>query len=1088
MKKLLLGLFLVMGVGIYAQGVTTSSINGKITDNNDQPLPGANIIAVHTPTGTQYGVVTDFDGFYRIPNMRVGGPYTLKITYVGFEEISLSNFFLKLGDSERISRQMSESDNALDEVVISASKNGIFDSGQSGSNTNISQRQISNLPSATRSLGDFIRTTPEAQVGENGSISLGGQNNRYNAIYIDGAVNNDAFGLAGSGTNGGQTGVSPISIDAIESFQVNLSPFDVRQSGFSGGSINAITRSGSNNTEGSAYYYLRNQDLAGKTPTAISEDDRERLTDFTAELFGARVGGTIVEDKLFYFVNYERQDEQTPQPFNFDLYQGDTQNRQAFTNLRQGLIDTYGYDPGIFDNNTSSLVSDKLITRIDWNVNDKNSITLKNSYVDAENTDPRQSNNRNINYTGRGVFFPSRTNSTTLEWSTTNGSDMSNNLIVAYTDVLDDRNPTGNPFPAVQIFDGSGDVYFGSEPFSTANLLEQKVLNITNNFELYKGRHKLTFGVNFEYFDSKNVFFRQNYGQYRFNSFDDFNTYLDDVNGNEAPARFFDRGYSLLGGTGDNSLGAAEFSYSQLGFYVQDDVDLSDDFKVSLGLRIDVPYFDDGLVNDDFNTRTVELLEANGKDLQGARVGKAIKSQIHFSPRLGFSWDVGGNKSTQVRGGVGVFTSRIPLVWPGGAYNNNGLTAGFVDERAIDGDIFFNADPFDQPIQPGAEPGTGARGGQIDIFAPDFKLPQVAKYNIAVDQKLPVWGLIASGEFLYNDVLNAIFYENLNIRGPVGNLNGADSRPFYNRRALIDDDYSSVFLGTNTSEGYSYNATFKLTKPFENGFAGQLAYTYGESYNIFEGTSSQNSSQWRNLETVNGKNANPGIQRSNFALGSRFTANMSYEYEWNDNVKSTISLFYAGEEGNPFTYVYNNNEANILNDDSRDNALIYIPRDASEITFKSETLEDGITPVPAGSPGSPEAQWEALNGYINSSSYLNDRRGQYSARNGERGPWSHIVDLKFLQDFSMDLNDKKHTFQLSFDIFNFTNLINKDWGRRPFIPGGIGILDIEEGGPDPVFSFNADRFGTEEDIEIFDDSGILSSRWQMQVGVRYIFN
>jgi hypothetical protein len=862
---------------------------------------------------------------------------------------------------------------------------------------------------------------------------------------------------------------------------VNLSPFDVRQSGFAGGSINAITRSGSNNTEGSAYYYLRNQDLAGKTPTAIREDNREKLSDFTAELFGARVGGAIVEDKLFYFINYERQDEQTPQPFDFGQYVGATQNRQALTDLRQGLINTYGYDPGIFDDNTTSLVSDKLITRIDWNVNDKNSITLRNSYVNAENTDPSRSTNEDINFTGRGVFFPSRTNSTTLEWSTTNGSNMSNNLIIAYTDVLDDRNPTGNPFPAVQINDGSGDIFFGSEPFSTANLLEQKVLNITNNFELYSGRHKLTFGANFEYFDSKNVFFRQNYGQYVFRSLADFNTYLDNIDGNEAPVRFFDRGYSLLGGTGDNSLGAAEFSYSQLGFYAQDDVDLSDDFKVSLGLRIDLPFFEDGLDNPDFNNRTVALLEANGKDLQGARVGQGIDTQVHFSPRLGFSWDVGGNRTTQVRGGVGVFTSRIPLVWPGGAYNNNGVTAGFVDERAIDGDVFFSGDPFAQPVQPGAEPGTGATGGQIDIFAPDFKLPQVAKYNIAVDQKLPIWNLIASGEFLYTDVINNIFYENLNIRGPVGRLNGADSRPFYNRSDLIDDKYSGIYLGSNTNEGYSYNSTFKLTKPFENGFAGQVAYTFGESFNIFEGTSSQNSSQWRDLQTVNGKNANPGIQRSDFALGSRISANMSYEYEWNDNVKSTISLFYAGEQGSPFSYIYQNN-ANILNDDSRDNALIYIPRNASEINLVPLLdRDDNLIATPA-------EQWAALNNYIESSDYLRERRGQYAERNGERGPWSHIVDLKFLQDVSLNVNDKKHTLQLSFDIFNFTNLINSDWGQRPFIPSNLGIITAESGGPDPEFTFNTERYTTEEDIEIIDDSGILSSRWQMQVGVRYIFN
>jgi len=1079
MRKLLLGLLFLCGVGAFAQGVTTSSINGQIKDQNGEPLPGANITAVHQPSGTTYGSMTDFDGFYRVPNMRVGGPYKIEISYVGFKTQTFNNIFLRLGDSEKINIQLQEEASQLDEVVITTSKNGIFDSGQKGSNTNISLRDINNLPSTSRSLGDFLRNTPEAQVTEGGSISLGGQNNRYNAIYIDGAVNNDAFGLAGSGTNGGQSGVNPISIDAIESFQVNLAPFDVRQSGFAGGSINAITRSGTNNLEASAYYYLRNQDLAGKTPTAIEEDEdeRERLSDFTAELIGARVGGSIIKDKLFFFVNYERQDEQTPAPFNFDQYQGDA-SLEDLNTLRQNLIDNFGYDPGGFLNNPSSLTSDKLITRLDWNINDKNTITLRNSYVNAENIDARASSDRNIEYLNGAEFFPSRTNSTTLEWSTTNGSDMSNNLIIAYTDVLDDRGPTGSPFPSVRIQDGGGNIDFGSEPFSTANLLEQQVLNITNNFEYYKGNQKFTIGVNFESFDAKNVFFRQNFGQYRFFSLADFNTYFDNDASNNAPVRFFDRGYSLLGGVGDDSLGAAEFNYSQVGFYLQDDIDVTENFKLSLGVRFDLPFFDDGLVNEDFNTRTVELLEANGKDLQGARVGQGIDSQLHFSPRLGFSWDVFGNRTTQIRGGIGVFTSRIPLVWPGGAYNNNGLTAGFVDERDFDGDVFFNPDPFTQDQNPGfgngAVPGTGQTGGQIDIFAPDFKLPQVLKTNIAVDQKLPFWGLIASGEFIYTDNLNNIFYENVNIDGPVGTLNGVDNRPFFSR-SRIDNNYSSIYLATNTSKGYAYNATFRLFKPFENGFSGSLAYTYGDSFNIFEGTSSQNSSQWRNLVTVNGKNNDPGVQRSDFALGSRITANFSYEKEWSENFKTTVGVFYNGQQGGPFSFIYDNDGDNLLNDDSRDNALIYIPRNASEINL----IQDGDV--------SPEQQWAALDRFIASSDYLSERRGQYAERNGTFGPWAHIIDLKFLQDFSLNFNEKKHTFQFSLDIFNFTNLINKDWGVRPFIPGNVELIEIQEGGPDPEFTFNVEEFETVDDLEIIDDRGAFSSRWQIQVGLRYIF-
>ncbi len=1073
MKKLLLGLFLFCGLGALAQGVTTSSINGQIKDQNDQALPGANIIAVHQPTGTQYGVISDFDGFYRIPNMRVGGPYKIEITYVGFEPKTFENVFLRLGDSEQFSVKLQEQASELDEVTITARKNDIFDSGQTGSNTNISNREVLTLPSATRSLGDFIRQAPEAQVGENGSISLGGQNNRYNSIYIDGAVQNDVFGLAGSGTNGGQTGVNPISIDAIESFQVNLAPFDVKQSGFAGGSINAITRSGTNNFEGSAYYYLRNEDLAGDTPTAIRESNRQPLNDFTAELIGARVGGPIIENKLFFFVNYERQDDETPQPFNFDRYQGDA-NRQDILSLRQGIIDAFGYDPGVFEGAPLTLTSDKFIARVDWNVDDKNTITVKNSYVEAEETETRLSGDRSINFVNGSEFFPTRTNSTTLEWSTTNGSNMSNNLVLAYTDVLDDRGFVGDPFPFVEIQDGIGEINLGSEQFSTANLLEQKLFSITNNFEYYTGRHKITLGGTFDYFDVKNVFFAQNFGSYTFSSLDDFNTYLDDNANNNAPVDQFARSYSLFGGVGDNSLGAAEFEYQQLGLYIQDDVDMSDNFKLSLGLRFDVPYFSDGTVNEDFNTRTVALLEANGKDLEGARVGKAINSNLHFSPRLGFNWDVFGNKTTQVRGGMGIFTSRIPLVWPGGAYNNNGVSSGFVADFTLpQDDVFFNADPFNQPVQPGAEPGSGAVGGNIDLFAPDFKLPQVAKFNIAVDQKLPIWDLVASGEFLYTNTINNVFYQNLNIKGPVGRLNGADNRPFYNRRDNIDDTYGRIILATNTDEGYTYNATFKLTKQFSNGFYGQAAYTYGEAENIFEGTSSQNSSQWRNIQTVNGKNANPGVARSQFSLGSRVTANAAYEFSYgkNDMFKTTISLFYNGLEGAPFSYVYNEGR-DLLNDDSRDNALIYIPRDASEIEF-------------VGSPQEQQQQWNQLNTFISNNSYLNDRRGQYAERNGDRGPWSHIIDLKLLQDFNLQVNNKTHTLQFSFDIFNFTNLIDKDWGRRKFIRNEIGLLTTEEGGPDPKFSFD-NRFN-ESGIVEFDDSGILSSRWQMQVGLRYIF-
>lgn len=1080
-----IGLF-ISSMAVSAQ-VTTSSINGRIMemmDNAEEPLLGATVQALHGPTGTNYATSTDIEGYYRISNMRVGGPYTITITYVGKNEEKLENIYLQLGESERISITMTDESNALDAVVINAVRDGIFDSGKTGTETNISQREINTMPSVTRGIGDFLRKTPQADVSEGGAISIAGQNNRYNSIFIDGAVNNDVFGLAGSGTNGGQIGVNPISIDAIESFQVNVAPFDVRQSGFTGGAINAITRSGTNEIKGSAYFYTRNEDLAGKTPQAIIDQadrlngtdpapSREKLDDFTANLYGVRVGGPIIKDKLFFFVNTEIQREEEPRPFQADSYGGDSSIADINT-LRDNLISQFGYNPGGYENTVTELNSEKFTIKLDYNIDDKNTITAKHNYVKGESISPNQSGSRSINFANAGIFFPSETNFTTLEWNTTNGRNLSNNLIVSYTSVNDNRDPLGNPFPRVSIDDGDGSITFGSEAFSTANILEQKIFTVTNNFEVSKGAHNMTFGGNFENYDIRNVFVRQNYGQYQFDSLADFNTYFDNDPSNDALADSYFHSYSLLdpaGTTGDDiQNAAAAFNYSQLGLYAQDQWSITDNFKFTYGVRFDVPFFEDGQVNDDFNDRTVALLEAEGKDLQGARVGKAIKSQIHVSPRAGFNWDVNGDRKTQIRGGLGIFTSRIPLVWPGGTYNNNGIAVG---GTAAFGSQTFVADPFNQPLNGAPAPGSGANGGQIDIFAPDFKLPQVMKYNIGIDQKTDIWGLIVSADFLYNSTINNVFYQNLNLKDPTVSLNNEDGRPFYDRGDEIDPTYTRIILGTNTNEGWSYNGTFSISKPFENGFGGQVSYSYGQGKSIFEGTSSQNSSQWRNVVTVNGKNT-AGIGNSQFAFGHRISANASYEIKWNENIKTTFGMFYNGQQGNGINYTYQGRD--ILNDDSNDNALFYIPRDQSEINLVDN---NGFTAA---------EQWAALDAYIESNDYLSERRGKYAERNGDRGPWNHIVDLKVLQDFSLNLNDKKHTFQVSLDVFNFFNLLNKDWGKQEFVNsrfGNVGVVTVERNGVDPEFSFNPNF---SETFTSFDDAGTRSSRWQMQVGLRYIFN
>jgi hypothetical protein len=1070
MKKitqfLFFGMLMLFSVASFAQGVTNSSLNGQITDANGDPLPGANVVAVHTPSGTTYGAASDFDGFYRIANMRVGGPYKVTISFVGFTDYVDENIYLQLGDSKKISIALSEDANVLNEVLITVEKDGVFDSGKTGAETRVTQRQVNTLPTISRNIADFARLTPQAKVTGDDVISIAGQNNRYNAIYIDGAVNNDVFGLAANGTNGGQTGVSPISLDAIESFQINVAPFDVKQSGFAGGSINAITKSGDNTFTGSAYSFYRDQSLAGKTPVGLvgENGEREKLNDFTALTYGARLAGPIIKDKLFFFVNYERQDNETPQPFSIDNYIGNS-SAADLTTLSNYLSNDLGYNPGNYTSNTSSLTSDKLIAKIDWNINNANKLSLKHSYVKANQLDAPSSSVSNINFLNRAINFESITNSTALELSSTFGNKFANNLVVGYTSVNDNRDPNGSPFPSVQIRDGNGNIFFGSEPFSTANLLEQSVFTFTDNFEIYSGKHTITIGTNNEFSSSKNVFFRQNFGDYRFNSLSDF------LN-NESPNRYR-YGYSLLGGNGDDSVGAAEFSLFQLGLYIQDEVNISDSFKLTAGVRVDIPYWEDGLVNDDFNNRTIPLLEAAGKDLQGARVGQGIDANVHISPRVGFNWDVNNKNKTQLRGGFGIFTSRVPLVWPGGTYNNNGVTAGFTELFGSNAPN-FNPNPNTQLAEPA--PGSGAVGGQIDLFAKDFKLPQVFKTNIAIDQKLGS-GFVLSADFIWNDNITAVIYENLNLEGPQFVTTGAGPRPNYGN-VRVDNTYrGGIFLGSNTGEGSSYNASTTLSKNYISDrfdIRSAITYSYGDSDGILDGTSSQNSSQWNNLETVNGSNR-PVLSTSDFSPGHRILANSTFEFKWSETVKTRIGVFYEGAEGSPFSYVYND-FGDLLDDTGSNAALIFVPANQAQ----AQLVDDGDFTA--------EQQWQALDAYISGDDYLSSRRGQFAERNADRSNWTHIVDLKFAQEFGIKFGKTIHRLEFTADIFNFTNLLNKDWGVRTFTSfNQVQLLSFEGFEADnttPTFSFNPDVTETRNNI---DDGGLSSSRWQMQVGLRYSF-
>jgi len=1080
MKKLLLMTLLLFGAGmIYSQGTTTGSLVGQIVDQNGEPLIGSTVSAVHIPTGTFYGAGTDLSGNYRIDNMKVGGPYRINATYIGQNDVTLDNVYIRLGQTNRQNLSLGENATQLDEVVVTAQTGSL--GASTGTSTNISTEQIELMPTLNRSLSDYTRLTPQSRTTFGGGTSIGGQNNRYNAIYIDGAVNNDVFGLTDNGENGGGSGISPFSIDAIDQIQVVLSPYDVTYGGFAGGGISAVTKSGTNCLTGTAYYFNQNEDIAGKTNTTLAEriqgtsdmsidSFRNRLDDFNNKLYGLSLGGPIIKDKLFFFVNAERQDDQTPLPFAGD-YNGDT-SLEDISALGNFLNETYGYDAGDFGNKISSIESTKLFAKLDYNINENHSISLRHSYVDGAQNDVFGSTNRRINFGNNGVFRPNTTNSSAIELNSRIGENMSNNLIVGYTSVVDDRDPLGQNFPSVFINDGNGQISFGGEAFSPANALDQKSFTITNNFKIYKGDHTFTIGTHNEFISIDNLFIRQNFGSYFFRSVDDF--YNDNVTG-------YDRSFSLVDDlTGDASAARAKFDAAQFGLYIQDEWNVNNQFNLTGGLRIDLPVLQtDPRIAADFNTTTLPILEAN-YDLQGAIGGQAPSAQLMISPRLGFTYNASQN--TSLRGGIGVFTSRIPFVWPGGMYSNNGSTIGGIEEGDVT-DLSFSPDPLNQPSS------ADVRLGQIDLFTEDFKYPQVFRTSLAIDQSFGD-GWIASIEGMYTKTLNNVFYQNVNSDPTVqfNWNNGADDRPIYGitdangrqRNVRLDDTYTAIYLASNTSEGYSYNLTGSLSKSFTNGLNLFAAYSYGDAEAIFEGTSSQNSSQWRGAFTTDGRN-NAELGRSDFALGTRVIGSAGYAIDWtnNGNFNTNISLFYNGQSGDVYSYVYNNrNIANESGSNNRERSLIYVPADRNDIAL----VDDGDVTA--------DEQWALLDKFITEDDYLSTRRGQYAEKNSNRTPFTHQFDLRIAQNFGANIGGKGNKLELSIDIFNVGNLINSSWGTVYSNPFAYRLIDFEgyitdangEDTTTPTFTFSETDLGDER-FNISD----RASRWRGRIGLRYTF-
>ena len=1099
-KNLLFAVLSLIGMVAFSQGITTSSMNGRITDDNGEPLIGATVMAVHTPSGTQYGAVTNVEGLYRIVNMRVGGPYKVTISYLGFSDYSKPDVYLALGQTFALNINLQEDAQILSDVVVLANRNNVFDGNRTGAESNIDENLVSSLPTAARNISDFTRLTPQARISGDNSISIAGANNRYNTFYIDGANNTDAFGLEGSGTNGGGTGAPPISLDAIEQFNVNIAPYDVTVAGFTGGGINAVTRSGTNDFEGSAYYFTRNENLAGKTPTDDEDEDRERLPEFSARTYGFRLGGPVIKNKLFFFVNAELQRDETPVTNNFNSYLGDVTSAQLNT-LRERFTG-FGYDPGSFDQQVSDdLTSDRFLAKLDWNINENHQLMLRHSINNIEVIDRNGTSNTAINFSNNGEFTINETSSTALELKSTFGNDFSNSFLVSYTDVLEDRDPINDGrLPAVTIEDGDNSIFIGPDPFSTGNILEQRTITITNNFNWYKGKHLFTIGTHNEFYRFKNLFLGENFGNYTYAGVDDFL-------GGAAPIGF-SRSYSIatpnvLGD--DIESGAAIFDAYQLGFYIQDEYQASDRLKLTLGLRADIPGIADDPVApfDDFNTVTRPAIEAAGYDLAGAEPGAAPDPQLLISPRFGFNYDVNGDQSLQLRGGAGLFTGRILFVWPGGAFTNSGGVIGRVsgdpdadDVRLANGDALpYYTDLNQLPVAGDLQNSSPVSlpTGRLEMFEQDFRYPQVFRANLAIDQKLPWWGLIGTFEGIYTANINNIDLRNVNVSDTTVTFGGAEDRQLFTG-SPIDDRFNEILVVGNTNEGHSYNLTAQIQKPFDNGFTGSVAYTFGRSMVINDGTSSQLTSVWRRNEVTDNNLNNIQLTRSDFDPGSRILAYASYRKEYLGKMATTLGLVYTGQSGQPYSYVINQSSGsrNVRNQDvfqnsPHDGDLPYIPRNEAEANLVDLFDREGVLVATAAE------QWQQLDAFIEADDYLSGRRGQFAERNMARQPFTNIIDLKFMQEFYINVGDKRNTLQVTVDIFNFTNMLNRDWGRIETVSFNAfslldfrGYVDAANGDYTPTYNFTRGDTSPDEIFNI-DDSGINSSRWQMQFGLRYIF-
>lgn len=1092
--------------------ITTSGISGKVTANGEDII-GATIKAVHQPSGTVYRAVTNIDGRYSIQGMRPGGPYVLEVSYVGYKTKEVKNFNLSLGQNTILNESLSENAEMLQDVVVTADRNNNMRTDRAGATTSINADQIEAVPTVSRSMNDLLKLTPQgANVGS--GFSVGGGNYRQSYVTVDGAAFNNAFGIGGNLPGNG----SPISLDALDQISVSSSPYDVRLSGFTGGAISAVTKSGTNQFKGTAYMYTTNSHLRGNK---VSDYELNRLQSHSTT-WGASFGGPIIKDKLFFFANGEYQnnisagpsgtarvnasDEWSPSSGTVHRpLQSDMDNMLSF------LSKNYGYNPGRYQGYSLDTPSYKFLARIDWNINENNKLNIrfskshdKDSSAPSSSTTPfkdsviypggedatggKSQSGRTAN---AGLYFESARyyqeknfTSFAAEWNSKWGG-VNNVLRATYSYQDEPRTYVGGMFPTVDILkNGSYYMGFGPDPFTEGNLRQVKTFVATDEATWSMGIQNFTAGLQFETNKATNGFGAASAGYYVFESMDDF------MNG-KAP-----RSYGVTFPMDGSGQFLATMKYNQFSAYVQDQVNFSDRFRLTAGLRFELPIYPE--LENNYNKAFAAMKWKNDAGVESQySTDQLPDAPLTVSPRVGFNWDILGNHKLVLRGGTGYFIGRLPFVWLVSAVGNAGCGQyTYYYNTPSDKGATYKMDKFYQSREDQLKvlQQQGLAVNREDAAAPstptiidkDLKMNATWKTSLALDAKLP-YDIDFSLEGIYSREFNPATVINLDRYWDgksYTELAPGDKRKWYSRNSSINP-----YMITNAGhKAYYYSITASLAKKFAFGLNLSASYTYSKAKSYGDGVGDQvNSAYYNNRYSVNGNN-DMELGYGTYVAPNRLLISASYKKDYGKNFGSEVGLIYEGmnmgyADGYSCTRYTYQLTGNVVNDYGS-NGLVYIPASREALNeWKFTDVKDKAGKVTYTAEQQKDDFWA----YINQDDYLKNHKGEYAERGGAVMPWHHQLDFKFNQNFYLNVAGQKNTLQFGVDIKNLANLLNNSWGLYKTV-NNTKLLKYTAGKDGAAGSFQFQKNGKDVLSKTYTNLTSFNSTYSIQFSIRYIFN